>query len=73
MPAGVTQRRAHARRQPALHAGQPRLGIVVVRLIEILETKIVDIVATFGREAMHGKIIADRVNCPGQQACRLAG
>ncbi len=69
---GVPHRRAHARRQPALHAGQAGFDLVVEALVEILEAVVLHIVATIRGEAVHREGVADAVDGRGHQRRRLA-
>ena len=63
----VTQRTAHAGRQPAPHAGQFGLNLVVIRIVEVLEPVVLDIMATVGGKAVDGKRITHPVDRPRQQ------
>jgi hypothetical protein len=62
---------SHARGKLARHAGQARLGQVVVGLMEVLETPVVHIVPAIGAEAVDGERVAHLGHGIGQQHAGL--
>ena len=63
---------SHSCRQATLHAVEPRFGLVVELLVEVLESIVVHVVASLGGKPVHGKRVADSADGRADKRRRFA-